>query len=127
MAEWLLQAEVGEHAEVASAGCCPSGYVHPLAIKAMAELGYDLSAAESKNQNLFDDRDVATVITVCSNAESQCPGFPGQKAQFHWPFDDPADATGSDEERLAVFRRVRDEIQAKMKEWSGKLLETSAV
>lgn len=124
MAEYLLRDELGESAEVASAGCCPSGYVHPLAIAAMKELGYDLSEAESKKHDLFFERDVQTVITVCDNANAECPTFPGQMERNHWPFDDPADATGSDEEQLVMFRRVRDEIALVMKAYAAGLRAT---
>jgi arsenate reductase len=71
----------------------------------------DLSGHRSKHLNEFLSRPVETVITVCGNADQACPTFPGQVNRHHWPFDDPAKATGTDEEKLAVFRRVRDEIR----------------
>lgn len=110
MAEVLLQKAAGDALLVASAGSKPSGYVHPLAIKAMGELGLDLSEGRSKSLDEFLDQEVETVITVCGNADQACPDFPGQKKRYHWPFDDPAHAEGSEEEQIAVFRRVRDEI-----------------
>jgi len=112
LAEGLLRAAVGERYRVASAGSRPAGYVHPLAIRAMAEIGLDISAHHSKHMDEFLSQDVETVITVCGNADQACPIFPGQLNRHHWPFDDPAHAAGTEEEQLAVFRRVRDEIKA---------------
>jgi arsenate reductase len=112
LAEGLLRAAAGDILNVASAGSKPAGYVHPLAIRALAEIGVDLSAHRSKHMNDFLGQNVETVITVCGNADQACPVFPGQLNRHHWPFDDPAHATGTDDEKLAVFRRVRDEIRA---------------
>ncbi len=111
LAEGLLRAAAGDLFNVESAGSKPAGYVHPLAIKAMAEIGIDLSAHRSKHMNDFLDRQVETVITVCGNADQTCPIYPGQVNRHHWPFFDPAHATGTEEEQFAVFRRVRDEIR----------------
>jgi arsenate reductase len=110
LAEGLLRRALGDDFVVASAGSNPAGYVHPLGIKAMAEVGIDISAHRSKHLNEFLDQQVETVITVCGNADQACPMFPGQVNRHHWGFDDPAHATGSEEEQMAVFRRVRDEI-----------------
>ncbi|MEM7698876.1 MAG: arsenate reductase ArsC [Verrucomicrobiota bacterium] len=110
MAEVILRDAGGDSIRVASAGSRPSGYVHPLAVKAVSEIGLDLSDGTSKSLNEFLEDEVDTIITVCGNADQACPTFPGQRQRYHWPFDDPADATGSEEEQLAVFRRVRDEI-----------------
>jgi arsenate reductase len=77
----------------------------------MAEIGIDISAHTSKHMNDFLGRTIDTVITVCGNADQACPIFPGQVNRHHWGFDDPAHATGSEDEQLAVFRRVRDEIR----------------
>lgn len=110
MAEALLQKAAGNSLRVASAGSAPSGYVHPLSIKAVAELGLDISEARSKSLDEFINQDVETVITVCGNADQACPVFPGQARRYHWPFDDPANAEGSEEEQMVVFRQVRDEI-----------------
>lgn len=112
LAEAVLQRELGDHYTVESAGSKPTGFVHPLAIKAMGEVGYDLSHHRSKHLEEFLDEDVETVITVCGNADQACPVFPGQVNRHHIPFDDPAHAAGSEEEQLVVFRRVRDEIRA---------------
>ena len=106
-----MRAAAGDVIEVASAGSKPSGYVHPLAIEVMREIGIDISSHSSKHLNVFLDRKVETVITVCGNADQVCPAFPGQLRRHHWGFDDPAHATGTKEEQLLVFRRVRDEIR----------------
>jgi len=111
LAEGLLRAAAGDLLNVASAGSKPAGYVHPLAIAVMREIGLDLSGHTSKHMNEFLAGPVETVITVCGNADQACPIFPGQVNRHHWPFDDPAHATGTDAEKLAVFRRVRDEIR----------------
>ena len=110
MAEGILQKALGPDFEVASAGSKPAGYVHPLAIKALAEIGIDISKNESKHLDTFLNRQVETVITVCGNADQVCPVFPGQMNRHHYPFDDPAHAEGGEDEQMAVFRRVRDEI-----------------
>lgn len=110
MAEALLEKAAGDALRVESAGSKPSGYVHPLSIKAMAELGIDISDSRSKSLDEFLDQDVETVITVCGNADQACPIFPGQARRYHWPFFDPAHAEGSEEEQMEVFRSVRDEI-----------------
>ncbi|MBB5350494.1 arsenate reductase [Haloferula luteola] len=110
MAEGILQRALGPRIEVASAGSKPAGYVHPLAVEVMAEIGIDLHSHRSKSWEQFFDRPVETVITVCGNADQICPTFPGQAHRLHYPFDDPAHATGSEEEQRVVFRRVRDEI-----------------
>jgi arsenate reductase len=111
LAEGILRRAAGDLIEVASAGSKPAGYVHPLAIRALGEIGIDIAAHTSKHLNEFTARPVETVITVCGNADQVCPVFPGQMNRHHWPFDDPAHATGSEEEKMAVFRRVRDEIR----------------
>jgi len=111
LAEGILRNALDESFRVESAGSKPAGFVHPLAIKVMSEIGIDISAHHSKHLDRFLDDRVETVITVCGNADQVCPVFPGQVNQHHWGFDDPAHATGSEEERLAVFRRVRDEIR----------------
>lgn len=111
LAEGILRAAAQDRFLVASAGSKPAGHVHPLAIRAMAEIGLDISGHTSKHMNEFLDQPVETVITVCGNADQACPMFPGQVNRHHWPFDDPAHATGTEDEQLAVFRRVRDEIR----------------
>ena len=111
LAEGLLRSLAGDLFDVHSAGSKPAGYVHPLAIRAMAEVGIDISTHRSKHMTEFLDRPIETVITVCGNADQACPVFPGQVNRHHWPFDDPAHATGTEAERFDVFRRVRNEIR----------------
>jgi arsenate reductase len=111
MAEAVLQAAAKGHFHVASAGSKPAGYVHPLAIKVMREVGIDISATRSKHLSEFLDRPVETVITVCGNADQACPIFPGQLNRYHWGFDDPAHALGTEDEKLAAFRQIRDQIR----------------
>jgi arsenate reductase (thioredoxin) len=111
LAEGILRAAVGDRLRVASAGSKPAGFVHPLAIRAMAEIGIDISGHRSKHLDEFLAQDVETVITVCGNADQACPMFPGQVNRHHWGFDDPARAQGAEEEQMHVFRRVRDEIR----------------
>lgn len=111
LAEGILRQAAGDRLDVRSAGSKPAGYVHPLAIQVMAEIGIDLSGHRSKHLDEFLQQDVETVITVCGNADQACPMFPGQLNRHHWGFEDPAHAPGSVEEQLAVFRRVRDQIQ----------------
>lgn len=118
LAEGLLRRAAGDILDVRSAGSKPAGYVHPLAVKAMAEIGIDISGHRSKSWNEFMTADVETVITVCGNADQACPIFPGQVNRHHWPFDDPAHATGTDDEKLAVFRRVRDEIRRRFEAYA---------
>lgn len=111
LAEGILRAAAGEQFDVQSAGSKPAGYVHPLAVQAMREIGIDISGHRSKHMNDFLGQPVETVITVCGNADQACPTFPGQLNRHHWGFEDPAHATGTEEEKLAVFRRVRDQIK----------------
>ena len=111
LGEGFLRAALGDLANVQSAGSNPAGYVHPLAIKVMAEVGIDISAHHSKPLQEFLTQPVHTVITVCGNADQACPIFPGQLTRHHWPFFDPAKATGSEEEILNCFRTVRDEMR----------------
>ena len=126
LAEGLLRAAAGDLIEVASAGSKPAGYVHPKAIAVMQEIGIDISGHTSKHMNEFLSRRVTTVITVCGNADQACPMFPGQVNRHHWGFDDPAHATGTDEEILAVFRRVRDEIRLVFEAYAAGLKEGAA-
>jgi arsenate reductase len=120
MAEGLMREAMGGNAEVFSAGTKPS-LVRPEAIAVMAELGIDLSGHRSKSVDEFAGQEFDYVITVCDNANEACPVFPGKTKRLHWPFDDPAGAAGSDDERKAAFRKVRDRIQAKIRDWVGKI------
>ena len=123
LAEGILRAALNDDFRVASAGSKPAGYVHPLAIQVMREIGIDIGAHHSKHLDEFLSDDVATVITVCGNADQVCPIFPGQMHRHHWGFDDPAHATGSEEQQLAVFRRVRDEIAGVFQAYAAGLLD----
>ena len=123
LAEGILRAAVGDSLEVASAGSKPAGYVHPLAIRAMQEIGIDISQHRSKHLSEFLEQKVETVITVCGNADQACPMFPGQVNRYHWGFDDPAHATGTEDEQFAVFRRVRDEIRRVFKAYAAGRLD----
>jgi arsenate reductase (thioredoxin) len=114
MAEGLLRQMAGDVYEVASAGVSPSR-VRPEAIEAMREIGIDISHHRSKSVDEFTNHKMDYVITVCDNAREQCPIFPGEVKQIHWSFDDPAAAEGDELARLAVFRRVRDEISERLR------------
>ncbi len=112
IAEALWRELAGPGWEAHSAGSEPAGFVHPLAVEVMEELGIGLTGARSKGLDAFPDPSFDLVVTVCDGAREACPALPGARRTVHWPFDDPAEAEGSDEERRAVFRRVRDEIEA---------------
>lgn len=114
MAEGLLRSRGGDAYEVFSAGT-QSRSVHPLAIKAMREIGIDISTHWSKGIEEFTaESPMDLVITVCDDAAEACPFFPRARQQIHWGFSDPSQATGSEEERLATFRHVRDQIAARI-------------
>jgi arsenate reductase len=110
MAEGLLRHDAGARFEVFSAGVAPT-HVRPEAIAAMSEIGIDISSHRSKSVDAFTAQEFDYVITVCDNAKQECPIFPGKTNRIHWSFEDPALAAGNDAERLAVFRRVRDELR----------------
>jgi arsenate reductase len=113
MAEGLLRALTDKY-EVLSAGTEPKG-LNPLAVEAMREIGIDISQHQSKDVASFLGQPIQYVITVCDNAKERCPIFPGTFKFMHWSFEDPAAATGTPEEKLAVFRRTRDEIAERIK------------
>jgi arsenate reductase len=113
MAEGLLRARGGTAYEVASAGT-EATLVRPEAIAVMSELGIDISAHVSETIDRYLGERWDWVVTVCDRARETCPFVPGARRSLHWSFDDPSEATGSDEERLAVFRRIRDEIDARI-------------
>jgi arsenate reductase len=108
---------------VISAGTKPSGRVSPLAVTAMAEQGLDISHYRSKSVESYVGEVFDLVITVCSDAERECPAFRGGRRHLHVPFEDPPHAPGTDEDRLTVCRRVRDEIEAQVKEWLAENAE----
>jgi arsenate reductase len=120
MAEGFLKS-FDHRLEVHSAGTKPSSAVHPLAVRVMREVGVDISKGFPKSVEKFVKQSFDYVITVCDDANETCPVFSGSvKQRLHLPFDDPAKATGSEEEVLAVFRRVRDEIKIQFKVLSEK-------
>jgi arsenate reductase (thioredoxin) len=116
MAEGFLRALAGERFEVGSAGT-EATRVHPLATRAMGEMGIDLSGHASKTVDRLLDQPWDYVITVCDSANERCPVFPGRTTRLHWSFEDPSRATGSEVERLEVFRRIRDEIGRTLRGW----------
>lgn len=116
MAEGLLRALAGGVFDVESAGVSPTA-VRPEAIAVMRELGIDISAQRSKSVDEFSGQEFDYVITVCDNAREQCPVFPGKTERIHWSFDDPAAVEGDEAARLAVFRRVRDEISQRLRDF----------
>ena len=109
MAEGLLRHLAGERFEAHSAGT-EATHVRPLAIRVMDEIGIDVSGQESKTLDRYVGERFDYVITVCDEANEACPFLPGAKNRLHWSFEDPSQATGSEDERLKVFQRVRDEI-----------------
>ena len=117
MAEGLLRDMAGDRFEVASAGVEPS-HVRPQAIEAMREIGIDISGQRSKSVDGFSAQEFDYVITVCDNANERCPVFPGKTQRIHWSFEDPAAAQGDEATQLKVFRRVRDEISKRLKDFA---------
>ena len=120
IAEGILRDAAGDSLEVHSAGSRPAGCGHPKAIAALAEIGIDVSSPTSKHMDEFLDREIETVITACGNADQACPVFPGQVQRHHWPFDDPAHASGSEEEIMEEFCRVRDEIAMRFRAYAAE-------
>jgi arsenate reductase len=125
IAEGFLRAAAGELVNVQSAGSKPTGFVQPLAIKVMAEVGIDISGHCSKPLTEFLAQPVNTVITVCGNVDQGCPIFPGQVNRHHWPFIDPAKATGGEEEILKCFRTVRDEMRRVFEAYAAGLRDAA--
>jgi arsenate reductase len=116
MAEGLFRHEGGDRYEVFSAGTRPS-IVRSEAIAVLAEIGIDISGQRSKSVDEFVAQPLDLVITVCDNAKEACPVFPGRTQRLHWPFEDPAHAEATEEERKAAFRKVRDQIRGKIREF----------
>jgi arsenate reductase (thioredoxin) len=114
MAEGLFRHEAGDRYEVFSAGTRPSS-VRPEAIAVLAEIGIDISGHRSKSVDEFVAQPLDLVITVCDNAKEACPVFPGRTLRLHWPFEDPAHVQGTEEARLAAFRKVRDQIRQRIR------------
>lgn len=118
MAEGFLRALAGDRFDVASAGT-EQTRVNPLATRAMSEVGVDLSGHSSKTVDGLLGERWDYVVTVCDDANERCPIFPGRTTRLHWSVPDPSKATGTDGERLAVFRQVRDAIRARLVDWLG--------
>jgi len=116
MAEGLLRSMADEGSTIASAGTRPVG-LNPLAVKAMQEIGIDISGQRSKSVAEFDGQRFDTVITVCDSAAENCPIFPGGTKRVHWSLPDPAAAEGSLEEKVAAFRGVRDQLAQHFREF----------
>jgi arsenate reductase len=116
MAEGLLRHYAGQYFEAFSAGTEPDS-LHPLAVRALGELGIDISNQAPKSVDEFLSQDFDSVVTVCDQTKESCPVFPGAASQLHWSFEDPSRAQGSEHERLEVFRRVRDEIVARIRQF----------
>ncbi len=117
MAEAFLRKYAGDRFDVYSAGLEP-GEINPYTRRVMAESGLNLEGQHSKGLTEYLGKvHFAYLITVCDRADQQCPVFPGMGTRLHWSFEDPSAATGSDEDKLAVFRRVRDEIEHRVLEW----------
>jgi arsenate reductase len=118
MAEGLLRHEAGERFDVFSAGTRPSK-VRQEAIAIMRELGIDISGHRSKSVDEFVGQPFDYVITVCDNAKESCPVFPGKVTRIHWSFEDPAAVDGSEDERKAAFRRIRDQIRERIEAFAA--------
>lgn len=116
MAEGFLRALAGDRFKVQSAGT-EKRTVHPLAIRAMAERGIDISGHTSKIYVGLMQTPWDYLITVCDDANEQCPFVPGVQKRLHWSFEDPSRATGAEDERLGAFRKVRDQIENRIQEW----------
>jgi arsenate reductase len=117
MAEWLLRARSGGSIEVISAGSRPKDRVHPLAMEALADIGIEIPEARPKDVKEFLGEDFDYIITLCDNARDECPYFPGNAVRIHWSLEDPAAATGTDEERLNSFKTIRNEIARRIDEF----------
>jgi arsenate reductase (thioredoxin) len=115
MAEAILRREGGSGFDVMSAGTWPKDEVNPLTIQALDEIRIDIRDARSKDVTEYVDQPFDYVITVCDKARAACPVFPGPAESMHWGLDDPADAAGTDAEKLAVYRRVMMEIAVRMR------------
>jgi len=113
MAEGLLRHDAGDACEVFSAGTNPN-QVRPEAIAVMREVGIDISGHRSKSVDEFAGQDFDYVITVCDNAKQTCPVFSAKTKHIHWSIEDPAAVPGSEEKRLSVFRRIRDQLRARL-------------
>lgn len=127
MAEGILRHLGGDLFEVFSAGSKPAGYVHPVAIQVLKEIDIDVSSHSSKHLDQFINAGINTVITVCANADQDCPFFAGTVNRYHWGFEDPPKAVRSDESELDAFRRIRNEIYNVFNAYTSGYRETSAL
>ena len=117
MAEAFLRGCAGDQFDVYSAGLEPQA-IHPMTVEVMAERGFDLAGHRAKGLDEYLGKiHFGVLVTVCNRAKETCPIFPGGGTRLHWPFDDPAAVEGTDEERMAVCRRVREEIRASIETW----------
>ena len=121
MAEGFLRERGGEEFAAYSAGTFPKEKTHPLAVKVMREKGIDISAQKPKSLNSFLHENWDAVITVCDNAKESCPVFRQADQTIAWSFEDPADATGTEEEQLIIFRKIRDQIEQKINRFAKSL------
>ncbi|NHI91942.1 MAG: arsenate reductase ArsC [Candidatus Lokiarchaeota archaeon] len=117
MAEGLLRYFGGDYFEIFSAGIEPASEVNPFAVEVMKEIGIDISRQYPKHIKEFLNQNIDYVITTCDNAQRSCPIFPGNTINIHWRLNDPAEAVGTKEERLKVFRNTRDLIYKKIQEF----------
>lgn len=114
MAQGWIDHLLGDRWESRSAGTAPASRVHPLAVRAMAEVGVDISGNQPEHVGVHLHQPWDLVVTVCDSAKEACPVFPGRVSRLHLSFEDPAAADGTDDEKMAVFRRVRDEIRERL-------------
>jgi len=121
MAEALWNDLAGETWEAVSAGSRPAGFVHRLAVRAMADIDLDIGDHRSKSVEEFAEQPFDLVVTVCDSAREACPTFPNAKQTVHWPFKDPAHATGTEAEQLAMFHTVRDQIRERIDQFLHNL------
>jgi arsenate reductase (thioredoxin) len=123
MAEGLLRQDAGDSFEVASAGVDPTS-VRPEAVEVMRQIGIDISGHRSKSVDEFAGQEFDYVITVCDNANQNCPVFPGNTKRIHWSIEDPAVAEGDENSKLAVFQRVRDELRHRLRLFAAATSKT---
>lgn len=127
MAE-VIWNEIGDGQwEAHSAGSRPAGYVHPMAIRMLGELSMPNTGLRSKSIDEFQGQEFDLVVSVCDNAKNDCPAFPGARSVLHWPFEDPNDAEGDEEEKMEVFRSVAGLIQARIGAYLSKLRDDDCV
>lgn len=127
LAEGILRTAAGDLFEVFSAGSDPKGFVHPLAIEVLAEIGIDASTHHSKHLDQYLDSGIDTVITVCGNADQACPTFPGKINRYHWGFEDPPLAVRAEESEIEAFRRIRDQIKMVFEAYASGYREAASL